>query len=324
MIDTTYGRGRDRARASPICQGKSVHQFHQSRRTGEEKFERVCPLAPFLTGAAIIVGLHRRRSQSSPGISPPPSENSKSPSVPATCLTGKYGIRPEKYNFSIHSSFPLRHGRWKTTSVAPFETIEGIRLIKKSIPHVRTVLGISKRFLRTSHPAPREGRQTSVFLYYCTKARPRSSPIVNAERIERFPPRFPSTSAPLTEKPDSSIAVPTEIPDTHSASRKQFAALPRRLARTNRARPESRHQSVSHSRPSLNIFPRLRFRGQESAAPKIYRSISGLGELHSRRLGRTASSPDLNRKLAGRRSSTSTSSNGPLMAGMAEVGSAVQ
>ncbi|MGH9592163.1 MAG: B12-binding domain-containing protein, partial [Bryobacteraceae bacterium] len=63
------------------------------------------------------------------------------------------------------------------------ETIEGIRLIKQKIAFVRTVLGISN----VSFGLPAGAREVvnSVFLYYCTKAG-LDLAIVNAERIERF------------------------------------------------------------------------------------------------------------------------------------------
>ena len=63
------------------------------------------------------------------------------------------------------------------------ETIEGIRLIKKEIPYVKTVLGISN----ISFGLPPAAREVvnSVFLYYCTKAG-LDLAIVNAEKLERF------------------------------------------------------------------------------------------------------------------------------------------
>ncbi|HSO75252.1 MAG TPA: cobalamin-dependent protein, partial [Blastocatellia bacterium] len=63
------------------------------------------------------------------------------------------------------------------------ETIEGVRLIKQEIPHVKTVLGISN----VSFGLPDAGREVlnSVFLYHCTKAG-LDLAIVNSEKLERY------------------------------------------------------------------------------------------------------------------------------------------
>jgi len=63
------------------------------------------------------------------------------------------------------------------------ETIEGVRLVKEKLPHVKTVLGISN----VSFGLPAAAREVvnSVFLYYATKAG-LDLAIVNAEKLERF------------------------------------------------------------------------------------------------------------------------------------------
>src|SRR5205814_9061905 len=63
------------------------------------------------------------------------------------------------------------------------ETVEGIRLIKQSLPDVRTILGISN----VSFGLPAGAREVvnSVFLYYSTKAG-LDQATVNTEKIERF------------------------------------------------------------------------------------------------------------------------------------------
>ena len=63
------------------------------------------------------------------------------------------------------------------------ETMEGIRLIKQALPDTRTILGISN----VSFGLPAAAREVvnSVFLYYCTKAG-LDLAIVNTEKIERF------------------------------------------------------------------------------------------------------------------------------------------
>ena len=63
------------------------------------------------------------------------------------------------------------------------ETVEGIRIIKQALPNVRTILGISN----VSFGLPAGAREVvnSVFLYYCTKAG-LDLAIVNTEKLERF------------------------------------------------------------------------------------------------------------------------------------------
>ena len=63
------------------------------------------------------------------------------------------------------------------------ETIEGVRLVKENLPYVKTVLGISN--ISFGLPAAAREVVNSVFLYYCTKAG-LDLAIVNAEKLERF------------------------------------------------------------------------------------------------------------------------------------------
>jgi 5-methyltetrahydrofolate--homocysteine methyltransferase len=202
MIDTTDARAIELALT--YCQGKSIINSI-NLEDGEEKFERVCPLARSY-GAAIIVGcidedpvqaqaFTRERkleiAQRSHGL-----------------LTEKYGIRAESIIFDP-LVFPCATGDENYIGGA-VETIEGIRLIKQRIPHVRTVLGISN----VSFGLPPGAREVvnSVFLYYCTKAG-LDLAIVNAERIERFP-SIPEHERLLAENLLFN-RVPREIPSGH-------------------------------------------------------------------------------------------------------------
>ena len=63
------------------------------------------------------------------------------------------------------------------------ETIEAIRLVKESIPYVKTILGVSN--ISFGLPAAAREVVNSVFLYYATKAG-LDLAIVNAEKLERF------------------------------------------------------------------------------------------------------------------------------------------
>ncbi len=119
-------------------------------------------------------------------------------------------IRAESYHFRDPLVFfPAATGDENYIGGA-VETIEGIRLIKQRIPHVRTVLGISN----VSFGLPPGAREVvnSVFLYYCTKAG-LDLAIVNAERIERFP-SIPEHERLLAENLLFN-RVPGEIPSGH-------------------------------------------------------------------------------------------------------------
>ena len=96
-------------------------------------------------------------------------------------LTEKYGFAPEDLIIDP-LVFPCATGDANYVGGA-VETIEAIPLIKQSLPHVRTVLGVSN----ISFGLPPAAREVvnSVFLYYATKAG-LDLAIVNAEKLERF------------------------------------------------------------------------------------------------------------------------------------------
>src|SRR5581483_10608653 len=96
-------------------------------------------------------------------------------------LTGKYGIEPEDIIIDP-LVFPCATGDANYIGGA-VETIEAITLIKAAIPHIKTVLGISN--ISFGLPAAAREVLNSVFLYYCTKAG-LDLAIVNAEKLERF------------------------------------------------------------------------------------------------------------------------------------------
>jgi 5-methyltetrahydrofolate--homocysteine methyltransferase len=96
-------------------------------------------------------------------------------------LTEKYGLAPEDIVFDP-LVFPCATGDENYIGGA-VETVEGIRLIKQALPDTRTILGISN----VSFGLPAGAREVvnSVFLYYCTKAG-LDLAIVNTEKVERF------------------------------------------------------------------------------------------------------------------------------------------
>ncbi len=175
MIDTTDPRAVELALT--YCQGKSIINSI-NLEDGEEKFERVCPLARTY-GAALVVGCIDEDPVQAQAFTR--ERKLAIAQRSSQLLTGKYGIRPQDIIFDP-LVFPCATGD-KNYIGGAVETIEGIRLIKQHIPHVKTILGISN----ISFGLPPNAREiiNSVFLYHCTKAG-LDLAIVNAEKLERF------------------------------------------------------------------------------------------------------------------------------------------
>ena len=175
MIDTTDPRGVELALT--YCQGKSIINSI-NLEDGEEKFERICPLARSY-GAAVVVGCIDEDPVQAQAFTRQRKLEVAQRSY--ELLTHKFGIHAENIVFDP-LVFPCATGD-KNYIGGAVETIEGIRAIKQNIPFVRTVLGISN----VSFGLPAGAREVvnSVFLYHCTKAG-LDLAIVNAERIERF------------------------------------------------------------------------------------------------------------------------------------------
>jgi 5-methyltetrahydrofolate--homocysteine methyltransferase len=175
MIDTTDPKAIELALT--YCQGKSIINSI-NLEDGEEKFERVCPLAKAY-GAALIVGTIDEDKLQAQAFTRERKLAVAQRSV--DLLTTKYGIPPEDIIIDP-LVFPCGTGDANYIGGAA-ETIEALRLIKQNIPYVRTALGISN----ISFGLPASAREVinSVFLYYCTKAG-LDLAIVNAEKLERF------------------------------------------------------------------------------------------------------------------------------------------
>ena len=154
-------------------------------------------------------------------------------------LTEKYGIPPEDIILDP-LVFPCATGDASYAGGA-LETMEAIRLVKASLPHAKTVLGISN----VSFGLPAAAREVvnSVFLYHCTKAG-LDLAIVNAEKLERFA-SIPEEERGLAENLLFN-APPEEIPEGHP----QAELLRNRSGGLARAKhgAESGDQSVSHRR----------------------------------------------------------------------------
>jgi len=175
MIDTTDPKAVELALT--WCQGKSIINSI-NLEDGEEKFERVCPIARRY-GAALVVG-----SIDEDKLQAQAFTRERKLAVAERSyqlLTEKYGIPPEDIIIDP-LVFPCATGDANYIGAA-VETIEGIRLVKENLPFAKTVLGISN--ISFGLPAAAREVVNSVFLYYCTKAG-LDLAIVNAEKLERF------------------------------------------------------------------------------------------------------------------------------------------
>ena len=175
MIDTTDPKAIELSLT--YCQGKSIINSI-NLEDGEEKFERICPVARRF-GAALVVGCIDEDKLQAQAF----TRERKLAVAERSCrlLTEKYGIAAEDIIIDP-LVFPCATGDANYIGGA-VETIEAIRLVKEHLPHVKTVLGISN----VSFGLPAAAREVinSVFLYYCTKAG-LDLAIVNAQKLERF------------------------------------------------------------------------------------------------------------------------------------------
>jgi 5-methyltetrahydrofolate--homocysteine methyltransferase len=300
MIDTTDPRGVELALT--YCQGKSIINSI-NLEDGEEKFARICPLARSY-GAAVIVGC----------IDEDPVQ------AQAFTRERKLEIAERSYKllteeFGIHASniifdplvFPCATGDENYIGGAA-ETIEGIRLIKQHLRYVRTVLGISN----VSFGLPAGAREVvnSVFLYHCTKAG-LDLAIVNAERIERFG-SIPERERKLAEDLLFN-APPKEVASGHpQADLLGFAPADwREQSREQKAAINQFHIAAisEHFRGSGG-----RKKAQAADLPLDQRLANYIIEGSKDGL-----IDDLNRKLQEKTPPLEVI-NGPLMAGMGEVG----
>ena len=300
MIDTTDPRGVELALT--YCQGKSIINSI-NLEDGEEKFEKICPLARTY-GAAVIVGCIDEDPVQAQAFTR--ERKLEVAERSHRLLTEKFGIHAENIIFDP-LVFPCATGDENYIGGA-VETIEGIRLVKQRIPYVRTVLGISN----VSFGLPAGAREVvnSVFLYHATKAG-LDLAIVNAERIERFG-SIPERERKLAEDLLFNTP-PVEIPDGVPDAELLLGA------------PEDWRSQTKEQKAAINRFHigaiAEHFRGtgarkKERAAdlPLDQRLANYIIEGSKDGLV-----DDLNRKLAENVAPLDVI-NGPLMAGMGEVG----
>jgi 5-methyltetrahydrofolate--homocysteine methyltransferase len=176
MIDSTDAAVI--AAALTYSQGKAIINS-VNLEDGEERFERVVPLARTF-GAALVVGCIDEDPVQGMAVT---RDRKLAVALRAHgLLTGKYGV-PEEDLYFDPLVFPCATGDQQYVGSA-VETLSGVRLIKERLPRCKTILGISN----VSFGLPPAGREVlnSVFLYHCVQAG-LDLAIVNAEKLVRYP-----------------------------------------------------------------------------------------------------------------------------------------
>jgi 5-methyltetrahydrofolate--homocysteine methyltransferase len=295
MIDTTDPNAVELALT--WCQGKSIINSI-NLEDGEEKFERICPIAKRY-GTALVVG-----SIDEDKVQAQAFTRERKLAIAQRSyklLTEKYGIAPEDIIIDP-LVFPCATGDANYIGGA-VETIEGIRLVKENVPFVKTVLGISN--ISFGLPAAAREVVNSVFLYYCTKAG-LDLAIVNAEKLERFA-SIPEEerrlaenllfNTPAVDSPDESLRTAPEDWRQQTAEQKVAINQFHIAAITEHFRKSGKREKQRAEDLPLD---------QRLAHYIIEGTKDGL-------------IPDLDRKL-GEGAAPLEIINGPLMAGMSEVG----
>ena len=224
----------------------------------------------------------------------------------SSCLTEKYGIPAEDIILDP-LVFPCATGDENYIGGA-VETIEALRLIKENIPYVKTVLGVSN--ISFGLPAAAREVVNSVFLYYCTKAG-LDLAIVNAEKLERFA-SIPAEDRALAENLLFNTP-PADLPADHPQ------------AEVLRNAPKDWREQSREQKAAVNQFHIAaiaeHFRGRTGKV-KAVKSEQSLDQRLSNYIiegSKDGLIEDLNAKLAERMPPLDII-NGPLMAGMSEVG----
>jgi 5-methyltetrahydrofolate--homocysteine methyltransferase len=300
MIDTTDPTAVELALT--YCQGKSIINSI-NLEDGEEKFEKIVPMAHDF-GAAVVVGCIDEDPQQAQAFT---RERKLAIALRSyELLTTKYGLGPEDIIFDP-LVFPCATGDENYIGGA-VETVEGIRLIKAALPEVRTILGISN----VSFGLPAGAREVvnSVFLYYCTKAG-LDLAIVNTEKLERF------ASIPEHERELAENLLFSHPPKNVPAEHPQAELL--------RAAPADWRTQGKEQRAAINQFYIAAIAEHFRTAKKKEKERAADLPLDERLANyiiegtRDGLVADLERKR-GEGVAPLDIVNGPLMAGMAEVG----
>jgi 5-methyltetrahydrofolate--homocysteine methyltransferase len=300
MIDTTDPKSVEASLS--YCQGKSIINS-VNLEDGEEKFEKICPLAKAY-GSSLVVGCIDEDPVQAQAFTRERKLAVAQRSV--DLLVNKYGIAPEDIIIDP-LVFPCATGDENYVGGA-VETIEAIRLIKEKVPYVKTVLGISN--ISFGLPASAREVVNSVFLYYCTKAG-LDLAIVNAEKLERF------ASIPEEERRLAEALLfntpPVDVPSDH----KDFALLE---VVPEHWREQSREQKIAVNQCHIAAISD-HFRGATGRQKKKASDLPLNERLANYIIEGTKDGliADLDLKRA-EGAAPLDIINGPLMAGMAEVG----
>jgi 5-methyltetrahydrofolate--homocysteine methyltransferase len=300
MIDTTDPKGVELALT--YCQGKSIINSI-NLEDGEEKFELICPLAKAY-GASVICGTIDEDKLQAQAFTRERKLAVAERSV--KLLSEKYGIPPEDIIIDP-LVFPCATGDENYIGGA-VETIEAIRLIKEKIPFVKTILGVSN--ISFGLPASAREVVNSVFLYYSTKAG-LDLAIVNAEKLERF------ASIPVEERRLAESLLfntpPADVPADHPNA-DDLKTAPEDW------RQQSREQKIAvnqfHIAAIAEYFRRAGKKEKKKAADLPLDERLANYIIEGTKDGLIA---DLDRKRA-EGAAPLDIINGPLMAGMSEVG----
>jgi 5-methyltetrahydrofolate--homocysteine methyltransferase len=300
MIDTTDPRAIELALT--YSQGKALINSI-NLEDGEEKFERICPIAKAY-GAALVVGTIDEDPVQAQAFTRERKLAVAQRSV--DLLTTKYGIPAEDIIIDP-LVFPCATGDENYIGGA-VETIEALRLIKENIPHVKTVLGVSN--ISFGLPAAAREVVNSVFLYYCTKAG-LDLAIVNAEKLERFA-SIPAEDRALAENLLFNTP-PAAVPDEHPQAQ-ELRTAPQDW------REQSREQKAAVNQFHIAaIAEHFRGRTGKTKAPKAQLSLDERLANYIIEGSKDGLIADLDAKRAEGMAPLDII-NGPLMAGMAEVG----
>jgi 5-methyltetrahydrofolate--homocysteine methyltransferase len=300
MVDTTDPSAIEQALT--YCQGKAIINSI-NLEDGEEKFERVVPIA-HAYGAAVVVGCIDEDLLQAQAFTRERKLAIAERSY--RLLTEKYHLEAEDIVFDP-LVFPCATGDENYIGGA-VETIEGIRLIKQALPDTRTILGISN----VSFGLPAAAREVvnSVFLYYCTKAG-LDLAIVNTEKIERF------ASIPEQERKLAENLLFSYPPATFPADHPRAALL--------RDVPTDWREQSKEQKAAVNQFHIVAITEHFRTATKKTKAQAASLPLDERLANyivqgtRDGLVEDLDRKRA-EGAAPLDIVNGPLMAGMSEVG----
>lgn len=305
MIDTTDPKAVELALT--YSQGKAIINS-VNLEDGEEKFEKMCPVAKAY-GAALVVGTIDEDPVQAQAFTRERKLAVAQRSV--DLLTSKYEIAAEDIIIDP-LVFPCATGDENYVGGA-VETIESLRLIKEKIPGVRTVLGVSN--ISFGLPAAAREVVNSVFLYYCTKAG-LDLAIVNAEKLERFA-SIPEEERRLAENLLFNTP-PVAVPDDHANASllKNLGADDSKHDWRNQTREEKIAVNQFHIAAISDHFRGSKGRQKKSAAELPLDQRLSNYIIEGTKDGLVE---DLDRKRA-EGTAPLDIINGPLMAGMAEVG----